>query len=63
MKGSKLVLIDATGDSFVFTPTRNGGTTGLDKGYAELAGRVAVPLGAADNHLGMALAEAWARCI
>jgi hypothetical protein len=63
IKGSKLVHIDAASDSLVFTPTRNGGTTGPDKGYEELAAKMAVSLRADDNHLGVALTEAWARCI
>ena len=58
------VDIGTKGESLVFTPTRNGGTTGPEKGYHDLpAASVAVPLDADDNSLAMALAEAWARCI
>jgi len=63
MTGSKLVHVDAAGDSVVFTPTHNGGSTGPDKGYEELAETTAVPLRADDNQVGIALTEAWARCI
>jgi hypothetical protein len=62
--GSKQVDIGTKGESLVFTPTRNGGTTGPEKCYHDLpAASVAVPLDADDNSLAMALAEAWAGCI
>jgi hypothetical protein len=64
MTGSKLVHIDAAGENLVLTPTRNGGATGPTKGFEELtAASAAVSLAADDSRLGIAVTEAWARCI
>jgi hypothetical protein len=63
MSGSKLVGIETVGQNLRFTPTRNGGSTGPDKGHRDLPdGTIEAPLTIDTEGLGLKVAEAWARC-
>jgi hypothetical protein len=61
--GSKAVLIETARKNLHFTPSRNGGSTGPNKGHHFLLERmVETPLGIDPEALGLTLAEVWARC-
>jgi hypothetical protein len=55
--------VAADKDEFVFTPTRNGGTTGPARGNSELTeDRLVIPYSLEDDKLGEALAICASRC-
>ena len=63
MSGSKLVGISTVGQNLHFTPTRNGGSTGVDRGYRDLPeGLIEVPLTIDSEGIGLKTVDAWARC-
>jgi hypothetical protein len=64
MKGSKFVGIGVVGQEFHFSPTRNGGSTGPDRGYRFLPGDIVKsPPTNEPEILAQKLVEAWARCV
>jgi hypothetical protein len=63
MNGSKLVGISTVGQNLRFTPTRNGGSIGPDRGYRDLPeGIIEAPLTIDTKGLGLKVIDAWARC-
>jgi len=63
MSGSKLVDISTVGEAIQFVPTRNGGSSGAQRGYHFLPGAaLKAPLKADAESLALKLAEAWTRC-
>jgi hypothetical protein len=63
MSGSKHVGIKTVGQNLRFTPSRNGGSTGPDKGHRYLPeGTIEAPLTIDAEGLGLKVVEAWARC-
>lgn len=60
--GSKLVAIEHVNHAIRITPTRNGGTSGPDKGFHELlSARIGVREDADSATLGSRIMEGWAR--
>jgi CDI immunity protein len=60
---ASMCALQLTDGELVFTPTRNGGLTGPDRGYHELTGgRLVIPISSADAELGEALTTCVARC-
>jgi hypothetical protein len=63
MTARRLVSIEAVGNILSFTPTRNGGSVGPERGYhdlRELSVNAAMEID--DEGVARKLAEAWAHC-
>lgn len=62
-RNSKLVAVNRIGAEIVFTPTRNGGSSGGDKGFHKIDDRAVVAsIGISDESLGQKVHDALADC-
>jgi hypothetical protein len=62
-KSAKMVGIEMSDDELRVVPSRNGGTSGNDKGYHSLTETaIVLPPGCSDEELGSALSQALVLC-
>jgi hypothetical protein len=63
-KSAKMCDVEALTGELRITPSRNGGTSGPDKGYHPITDQIIVlPLGCSDEELGAAVVRALTYCV